>query len=139
MIIGEGGEGPAASLEGGLSGDVPRFVRHIFVCVNERPPGNPKGCCSDKGSVAIRDRFKQELHKRGLRRQVRANQAGCLDMCERGPTVVVYPEQVWYGGVRLEDVDEIIERHIIGGEPVERLRVPDSYFERGEKSGDSSS
>jgi (2Fe-2S) ferredoxin len=88
--------------------------------------------------VAIRDRFKQELHKRGLRRSVRANQAGCLDMCERGPTVVVYPEQVWYGGVRLEDVEEIIDRHIVGGEPVERLRVPDGYFDRGEKNGERS-
>lgn len=112
---------------------MPRFVCHIFVCVNERPPGHPKGCCSEKGSMAIRDRFKEELRKRGLSRKVRANQAGCLDMCERGPTVVIYPEQVWYGGVKLEDVEEIIERHIVGGEPVERLRVPDSYFERPAK------
>ena len=106
-----------------------RFERHIFVCVNERPPDSPKGCCSAKGSVAIRERFKTELKRRGLDRRVRVNQAGCLDLCELGPTVVVYPEQVWYARVRLEDVEEIIERHIVGGEPVERLRVPESYFE----------
>ncbi len=82
--------------------------------------------------MAIRDRFKDELRNRGLSRRVRANQAGCLDLCERGPTVVVYPEQVWYAGVKLEDVEEIIERHIIGGEPVERLRVPDWVFDSAE-------
>ena len=59
---------------------------------------------------------------------MRANQAGCLDLCELGPTVVVYPEQVWYAGVTVEDVPEIIERHLIGGEPVERLQVPESRW-----------
>jgi (2Fe-2S) ferredoxin len=108
-----------------------RFERHVFVCVNVRPPGHGKGCCSDKGSVAIRDRFKVELKRRGLAGQVRANQAGCLDVCELGPTIVVYPEAVWYGRVQLEDVDEIIERHIIGGEPVERLRIPDRHHAGG--------
>jgi (2Fe-2S) ferredoxin len=67
--------------------------------------------------------LKQELHKRGLSKQIRANTAGCMDACEFGPTVVVYPDNVWYGGVKLEDVPEIIERHLIGGEPVERLRI----------------
>jgi (2Fe-2S) ferredoxin len=88
-----------------------------------RPPDNPKGCCAAKGSEAIRDRFKQELHSLGLTKQIRANTAGCMDACEFGPTVVVYPDNVWYGGVKLEDVPEIIQRHLIGGDPVERLRI----------------
>jgi (2Fe-2S) ferredoxin len=67
--------------------------------------------------------------------RVRANQAGCLDVCEFGPAVVVYPEGVWYGRVTPEDVDEIIERHILGGEPVERLRIPDQPFQRGPAIG----
>ena len=57
---------------------------------------------------------------------MRSNHSGCLDQCEHGPTVVVYPEAIWYGFVTLNDVEEIIESHIIGGKPVERLRLADS-------------
>lgn len=98
-----------------------RFERHIFICVNERPPDNPKGSCAPKGSQAIASKFKEELHKRGLKGRFRANKSLCLDLCELGPTVVIYPEGVWYKHVKLEDVEEIIESHVIGGRPVERL------------------
>jgi (2Fe-2S) ferredoxin len=101
------------------------FQRHVFVCVNERPPGNPKGCCKSKGSEAVRDELKKRLAALGLKGAVRANNAGCLDQCETGVTVVVYPEQVWYGHVTVEDVPELIERHILRGEYVERLMLPD--------------
>ncbi len=100
-----------------------RFRHHVFVCENRRDPSDPRGCCAAKGSEAIRAALKEELSRRGLKGQVRANAAGCLDACAHGPTVVVYPEGVWYGGVRMEDVPEIVERHLIGGEPVERLRL----------------
>ena len=100
-----------------------RYERHCFVCVNQRAPDDPRGSCAAKGSAAIRDQLKAELKRRGLAGRIRANQAGCLDLCEQGPTIVVYPEQVWYAGVTLADVPEIVERHLIGGEPVERLRV----------------
>jgi len=108
-----------------------RFKRHIFICVNERPPGHPKGCCSNGGSQQIRELFKKEVAKRGLKGVVRANKAGCLDACEYGPSVVVYPDEVWYGGVTAEDVAEIVDKHIIGGEVVERLRIPDSCWNKG--------
>ncbi|NUO83126.1 (2Fe-2S) ferredoxin domain-containing protein [candidate division KSB1 bacterium] len=100
-----------------------RFEKHIFICTNQRPPDNPKGCCASKNSEAIAAKFKEELHKRGLKGKMRANKAGCLDMCELGPTVVVYPEGVWYKHVTLEDVEEIIDSHLMGGKVVERLRV----------------
>jgi (2Fe-2S) ferredoxin len=106
-------------------GDVPSFQRHVFVCVNERPADHPKGSCKARGAVEVRDRMKQELAARGLAKLVRANNAGCLDQCERGVTVVIYPEQVWYGGVTVDDVLEIVERHLIDGEIVERLLIPD--------------
>jgi (2Fe-2S) ferredoxin len=100
-----------------------RYRHHVFVCENHRPDDDPRGCCAAKGSEAIRDAFKGEIHRRGLKKQVRANGAGCLDNCADGPTVVVYPEGVWYGHVRLEDVPEIVESHLVNGVPVERLRI----------------
>jgi (2Fe-2S) ferredoxin len=102
----------------------PPFRRHIFVCTNLRPEGHPKGCCAEKGSERVRESFKAELEKRGLRGEVRANAAGCLDQCAFGVTVVVYPEGVWYARVKPEDVPEIVDEHIVGGRPVERLRMP---------------
>lgn len=76
--------------------------------------------------------FKLKLAERGLRGKVRANQAGCLDQCEHGPNVVVYPDAVWYGRVTADDVDEIVESHIVGGRPVERLMLADSCLNTAE-------
>lgn len=70
--------------------------------------------------------FKVKLAERGLKGKVRANQSGCLDQCEHGPNVVIYPEAVWYGRVSMQDVEEIVDSHIVGGKPVERLLIPDS-------------
>jgi len=97
----------------------------VFVCTNERAPEHPRGCCKTKGGDDVRAALKRELTARGMQAQVRANIAGCLDQCEHGVTMVVYPEQVWYGGVKPEDVPEIVERHIIGGEYVTRLMIPE--------------
>ena len=100
-----------------------RFEKHIFVCENKRPEGHPKGCCFEKSSPEIREIFKSRLKELGLNADVRANAAGCLDACEFGVTVVVYPEQIWYGGVKKEDVEEIIQSHIIKNKSVERLKI----------------
>ena len=100
---------------------MPGYQRHIFVCVNDRPADDPRGCCLAKGSQQVRDLLKKGLKARGLNKIVRANASGCLDSCALGATVVIYPEAVWYGGVTVSDVDEIIERHVIRGEVVERL------------------
>jgi (2Fe-2S) ferredoxin len=104
---------------------MPTFLRHVFVCTNERAPDHPKGSCKLRGGVEVRDRLKAELSARGLGKRIRANNAGCLDQCEQGVTVVVYPEQVWYGHVTVDAIPEIIEKHLIGGEVVTRLLLPD--------------
>ena len=101
------------------------FQRHIFICTNQRSSQDPRGCCADRGSVEVAAAFKRAVHDRGLRRVVRPNKAGCLDQCAQGATVVVYPDAVWYGGVTPEDVDEIVDEHLIGGRPVERLVIPE--------------
>lgn len=113
---------------------MPSFSRHVFVCINERPAEHPKGCCKAKGGTEVRDALKKELAARGLAATVRANNAGCLDQCERGVAVVVYPEQVWYGHVTVGDVPELVERHIVNGEAVERLMLPDQPHLEGRRS-----
>lgn len=105
---------------------MPKFERHIFVCTNQREPGSARGCCDPTGEAELQKAFKRKLADLGLKGKVRANKAGCLDQCEHGPNVVVYPEAVWYGGLHLDDVDEIVQSHIVGGAPVERLRIADS-------------
>ena len=100
---------------------MPKFEHHIFICGNQRPVGHPRGCCDPTGHAKLQKLFKQKLAERGLKGRVRANQSGCLDQCEHGPNIVVYPEAVWYGRVTEADVDEIIDSHIVGGKPVERL------------------
>jgi (2Fe-2S) ferredoxin len=107
------------------------FERHIFVCCNQREHGHPRGCCDPNATDWLQKAFKKALAARGLNRTVRANRAGCLDQCEHGPTVVVYPDAIWYGGVAESDVEEIIESHILGGRPVERLRLPDACVNTG--------
>jgi (2Fe-2S) ferredoxin len=101
----------------------PTFEKHVFICTNRREADNPKGSCADKGGDGVRDEFKRLLHERGLKKRMRANAAGCLDQCSRGVAVVVYPEQVWYGGVTVDDVAEIVDQHLLGDVPVERLRM----------------
>ena len=102
---------------------MPRFERHIFVCTNVRDAANPRGCCDPAGQAELQKALKAKLAERGLKGRVRANKSGCLDQCEHGPNMVVYPEAVWYGGVRKDDLDEIVEKHVIGGEPVRRLMI----------------
>jgi (2Fe-2S) ferredoxin len=104
---------------------MPHFTHHIFVCTNQRPPDDPKGSCGEKGSEELRAFLKSELKRLGVKGTVRVNAAGCLDQCHRGPTVVIYPEGVWYQVKTKEDAAEILERHILKGEIVERLRMKD--------------
>jgi (2Fe-2S) ferredoxin len=99
------------------------FERHLFICTNQREPGSARGCCSPDGKGELHRLFKEAIGTAGLKATVRANKAGCLDQCEHGPTVVVYPEGIWYGFVQPEDVREIVAEHILEGRPVERLRL----------------
>lgn len=98
----------------------PYFRCHVFCCVNERPEGHPSGSCCRRGSVRLRNYMKARAKELGLE-GVRINAAGCLDRCEHGPTMVIYPGGVWYHYESLADVDEILERHVAGGKLVDRL------------------
>lgn len=100
------------------------FEHHVFVCTNVREPGSARGSCTADGKGELLPAFQAAVKEAGIKGFVRVNKAGCLDQCEHGPTVVVYPEAVWYGRVTPADVGEIVQSHLIGGAPVERLRLP---------------
>jgi len=98
------------------------FQRHLFVCIQNRPPF-AKPSCGPRGAQKLLESFALEMEKHGLIGRVGLNGATCLGPCESGPNLVVYPEGVWYANVKPEDVPEIVERHLVGGSPVERLRL----------------
>jgi (2Fe-2S) ferredoxin len=105
------------------AGDPPAYYEaHVFCCINERPAGHPRGCCKAKGSERLRDYMKLRAKELGLSR-IRINSSGCLDRCEAGPTMVIYPEGVWYSVRTREEVDEILVRHLVEGGRVERLML----------------
>jgi len=103
---------------------MPLFDFHIFVCTNSRATDHPRGSCDPEKQEALLRAFKSKT--KGLTSVVRVNKAGCLDQCEHGPVVVVYPEGVWYGNVTEGDVAEIVQSHMVEGRPVERLRVAET-------------
>jgi len=101
-----------------------RPARHVFVCSQQRPPQHPRGSCGAVGAAPVLQAFWAEAQKRQLHDEAAITSSGCLGPCEGGPNVVVYPEGVLYRGVTPADVAEIVERHLLQGEPVERLRAP---------------
>lgn len=100
------------------------YQRHIFFCLNAR--ANGEAACSQHGAQAAFEHCKARIKQldRAGPGGVRVNKAGCLDRCAGGPVAVVYPEAVWYSFVDTQDIDEIVERHLVGGEVVERLVLP---------------
>ncbi|MCR4378382.1 MAG: (2Fe-2S) ferredoxin domain-containing protein [Rhodospirillales bacterium] len=104
----------------------PYYRLHIFACTNERPAKHPRGSCAGRGGQKLRDYMKARTKELGLE-GVRVNSAGCLDRCELGPVIVIYPEGVWYSAQTVEDIDEILQVHVIEGGRVERLMLaPDA-------------
>lgn len=98
-----------------------KYKKHVFICTNDKP--EPKKCCGSEKGMELVNAFKTKLKERGLNTEIRAQKAGCLDACAFGPSMVVYPEGIYYGKVQLSDVDEIIEQHLQNDKPVERLQL----------------
>ena len=98
---------------------------HFFVCTNRRGPAAPKPSCAGNGSEDVLFALREQRERRGLSADIYITATGCLGPCpSEGASVVVYPEAVWYTGVTVDDVNEIVEKHMIGDDPVERLRDP---------------
>ncbi|MEQ8735525.1 MAG: (2Fe-2S) ferredoxin domain-containing protein [Rhodospirillaceae bacterium] len=102
--------------------DQPYYRLHVFCCTNVRPQSHLRGSCARKNSVALRDYMKTQAKKMDIGR-VRVNAAGCLDRCELGPVMIIYPDGVWYHYENETDVDEILSSHIKNGIVVERLKL----------------
>jgi (2Fe-2S) ferredoxin len=106
-----------------------RPQKHVFVCVQSRPPGHPKGSCgAGRNSGALLQAFMAEFDQRGLWGRIALTSSGCLGPCELGPNVLVYPDGVLYSGVTAADVATLIEEHLLEDRPVERLRAPASVW-----------
>lgn len=105
---------------------MPAFRHHIFVCGNSRAHDHPRGSCDPDGTHTLRDAFKKSLKHAGFGALARVNHAGCLDQCEHGPAVVIYPQGIWYGPVAVEDVPRIVEKTLLGGEILTDLVIQDS-------------
>jgi (2Fe-2S) ferredoxin len=107
--------------------DDPAFVYevHVFCCTNQRPTTHRRGCCGSKGSQALADYMCRRAMVTAAHRHIRINLSGCLNLCELGPAMVIYPEGVWYRYETDADIEEILDRHVVRGERVERLMIRD--------------
>ena len=98
-----------------------RFEKHIFICANQKAEG--KACCGTEKGMELVEKFREVLGEKGLKGKVRAQRAGCLDACTKGPVLVVHPEGTYYGNVTPDDVLRIVEEHIIGNKVVSDLEL----------------
>lgn len=99
-----------------------KYQKHVFICTNQRAAGERKSCGEAHGMELVKC-FKKILKDKGLSSSIRAQRAGCLDVCEHGPALVVYPEGTFYGNVSVADVDEIVNEHLVNDRKVERLII----------------
>lgn len=106
-----------------MSLEIPQvFKRHVFFCVQQRPPTHPRGSCGAQGAMSLWEYMSARLEQQGMA-DIGRTATGCFGFCQAGPIMVVYPEGVWYQPRTPEDVDDIIKTHLVGGELVERLAV----------------
>jgi (2Fe-2S) ferredoxin len=100
------------------------YKKHIFICTNQKSAG--QACCANTGGKSFFEHLKTTVKELGIHGpgQYRVSQSGCLGRCSVGPALVIYPEAVWYTYASVEDLDEIVDRHLLGGSIVERLLIP---------------
>ena len=98
-----------------------RFDKHIFICTNQKTGDKP--CCGEERGMAIVKEFQRQISERGLKGKVRAQRSGCLDACDFGPSLVIYPEGTYYGHISVSDVSRIIDEHVLGNKVIEELEL----------------
>jgi (2Fe-2S) ferredoxin len=108
---------------------MPRPEKHVFVCLNARPPGHPKGSCTERSAEGLLTEFGRLMEARQAYGKIKITRTSCLGPCELGPNVLVYPDGIMYVGVQAGDVEEIFDRHLLGNRPVSRLQAPVDIWE----------
>lgn len=98
-----------------------KYVKHVFICTNQKDGG--KKCCGEESGMELVNKMKNILKENNIAKEIRAQRAGCLDVCGHGPSMVIYPEGVFYGNVKVEDVQQIVEDHLINNKIVDRLKI----------------
>jgi (2Fe-2S) ferredoxin len=98
-----------------------RFEKHIFICTNQKAEG--KACCGEVAGMELVQKFREVIAEKGLKGKVRAQKSGCLDACQNGPALVIYPEGTYYGKVSINDVERIVEEHILQNKIVSELEL----------------
>lgn len=107
---------------------MPKPEKIILICSNQRPPGHPRGSCTTSGAQDVLLKFSELLESKRLWGKVSLVKSSCLGPCSDGPVVSILPDNTWYGKVTADDVKDIIDDHVIGGKPVERLLIPDESW-----------
>lgn len=107
---------------------MPPFKKHIFICMNARPAGHPKGSCQENGSQEVLERLMVERENRNLMADIKVSRSSCLGPCNSGPVAVVYPDNVWYRNLTADAMSEIVEEHLINDNPVEKYRIPEEAW-----------
>jgi len=98
-----------------------KYDKHIFVCANQKAEG--KKCCGESFGLEAVQHLRAKIKEANLSVNIRAQKAGCLDYCQQGPALVIYPEGVFYGNLKIEDLDKIVEIHLGQGKIVEELLI----------------
>lgn len=106
------------------------YKKHVFICTNQRAPDATRISCGEEHGMALVAAFKKLIKEKGLGIEIRAQRTGCMNTCELGPSVVVYPEGIFYGKVQLADVEEIVNEHLINNRVVKRLVMDFSLLKR---------
>lgn len=107
---------------------MPKPEKHVFVCTQARPAGHPRSSCAEKQCNEVIEEFFRQLEQRDAFNKIQVTATGCMGPCSEGPTVLVYPEGVMYGGITKEHVNTIIEEHLIGDKPVEALLMGKEFW-----------
>lgn len=107
---------------------MPKPEKHVFVCTMSRPTGHPRSSCGEKSSAEVMEEFLMQIQQKELFTRFQITATGCMGPCSEGPTVLVYPEGVMYGNVKKEDVAVIVEEHLLGDNPVERLFMTQEFW-----------
>jgi len=108
--------------------EMPKPEKHIFICTQQRPMAHPRSSCAEKDCTAVMEEFLWQTQQRELFDKIQVTATGCMGPCSEGPSVLVYPEGVMYGGIKKEDVNTIFDEHLINDKPVESLLMSEEYW-----------